>query len=66
MSVADRNRHSFADELADTGVLRPAARVAVAGELVIVLTYCAGSDEEARLMKPTVIVVDEQNRPLAK
>ncbi len=42
----------------------PAARLAVPGDLVIVISYCAVSDEEARSMKPTVVQVDEANRPL--
>ncbi len=42
----------------------PAARLAVAGDTVIVLTYCTVADDEARAMKPTVIHVDGKNRPI--
>ncbi len=41
----------------------PAARLGVAGDRVIVLTYCSVSDEEARAMKPTIVHVDDDNRP---
>jgi aspartate 1-decarboxylase len=44
----------------------PAARLGNPGDLVIVLSYCAVSAEEARTMKPTVVAVDQQNRPLGK
>ena len=40
----------------------PAARLGVAGDKVIVLTYCAVSDEEARSHATKVVHVDEQNR----
>ena len=40
----------------------PAARLGVQGDLVIVLSYCAVSDEEARTIKPKVVHVDGQNR----
>ena len=39
-----------------------AARLAVPGDLVIVLTYCSMSDEEARSYRPKVVQVDERNR----
>ena len=42
----------------------PAARLAVPGDLVIVLTYAAVDDDEARAMRPRVIQVDAQNRML--
>lgn len=41
----------------------PAARLGMAGDPVIILTYCQLSDEEARRHKPTVILVDAKNRP---
>lgn len=41
----------------------PAARLAVPGDEVVVLTYVSVSDEEARAMQPIVVLVDEQNRP---
>jgi aspartate 1-decarboxylase len=40
----------------------PAARLGVAGDLVIVLTYCAVPDDEAREFHPKVIRVTAQNR----
>ena len=42
----------------------PAARLGVAGDPVIILSYCAVSEEEARSLRPKVILVDEQNRLL--
>ncbi len=42
----------------------PAARLGAVGDKVIVLSYCAVSDEEARQLKPTVVHVDEKNRPV--
>jgi aspartate 1-decarboxylase len=42
----------------------PAARLAVPGDLVIVLTYVAVSEEEARAINPKVIHVDARNRPI--
>jgi aspartate 1-decarboxylase len=42
----------------------PAARLGAAGDLVIVLSYCAVSEEEARSIRPKVVRVDAQNRPL--
>lgn len=42
----------------------PAARLAVAGDLVVVLAYAAVSEEEARAIKPKVVRVDQRNRPL--
>ena len=40
----------------------PAARLAVPGDRVIIITYCVASDEEARVLKPNVVLVDEKNR----
>jgi aspartate 1-decarboxylase len=42
----------------------PAARLGAVGDKVIVLSYCAVSDEEARQLKPTVVHVDAKNRPV--
>ncbi|MFH1267170.1 MAG: aspartate 1-decarboxylase [Planctomycetota bacterium] len=42
----------------------PAARLGVPGDRVIVLSYCAVSEEEARLHRPKVVKVDDQNRLL--
>jgi len=44
----------------------PAARLGVAGDLVIVLCYCAVSEEEARSIRPKVVRVDAKNRPLGE
>ena len=44
----------------------PAARLGAVGDLVIVLSYCAVSPQEARSMKPVVVRVDQQNRPLGR
>lgn len=38
-----------------------AARLAVAGDTVIILTYCHVEDEEARNFKPTLVYVDANN-----
>jgi aspartate 1-decarboxylase len=40
----------------------PAARLGAAGDQVIVLSYCAVPEEEARSHTPSVVHVDEQNR----
>ncbi|MGD0516460.1 MAG: aspartate 1-decarboxylase [Thermoguttaceae bacterium] len=40
----------------------PAARLGSPGDIVIVLAYCAVSDEEARKIKPIVVRVDAKNR----
>jgi aspartate 1-decarboxylase len=42
----------------------PAARLGLPGDLVIVLSYCAVADEEARAVRPKVVRVDAKNRPL--
>lgn len=42
----------------------PAARLGVPGDRVIVLSYCAVSDEDARSHRPKVVRVDNQNRLL--
>ena len=41
----------------------PAARLGATGDQVVILSYCACSEEEARALRPTVILVDEHNRP---
>jgi aspartate 1-decarboxylase len=41
----------------------PAARLGMPGDTVTVLTYCDMSEEEARSLKPKVILVDANNRP---
>jgi len=40
----------------------PAARLGMAGDLVVILTYCAVPDDQARKFTPRVIKVDEKNR----
>ena len=40
----------------------PAARLGLPGDRVIVLTYCAVDDDEARGFQPKVVKVDERNR----
>jgi aspartate 1-decarboxylase len=40
----------------------PAARLGIAGDKIIVLSYCAVSEEEARGLEPLVVRVDGQNR----
>ena len=44
----------------------PAARLGVCGDVVVILSYCACSDEEARRLRPVVVHVDEKNRQVAK
>lgn len=41
----------------------PAARLGVAGDPVIIITYCDVEDADARRHQPKVIHVDPQNRP---
>jgi len=40
----------------------PAARLAVPGDIIIVISYCAVADEQARDLKAKVIHVDGKNR----
>jgi aspartate 1-decarboxylase len=40
----------------------PAARGACVGDKVIILSYAILDDKDAKIMKPKVITVDEQNR----
>ena len=44
----------------------PAARMAVRGDPVVILSYSAMSDEEAGAWKPIVVFVDKQNRQVEK
>lgn len=41
----------------------PAARLGHPGDPVIIVSYCSMSDADARVHKPTVVRVDEKNRP---
>jgi len=38
-----------------------AARLAIKGDLVIILSYCHVNDEEARNLKPSLVYVDGKN-----
>lgn len=40
----------------------PAARMGVPGDLVVIITYAACSEEEVRCHKPRVVKVDQRNR----
>jgi aspartate 1-decarboxylase len=40
-----------------------AARLVQAGDKIIVVSYAAYSDDEARKHRPTVVLLDEHNRP---
>lgn len=42
----------------------PAAREAVVGDQVIILTYCQMKDEKARSHKPKIVLVNERNQPV--
>lgn len=42
----------------------PAARTAQPGDLIILLAFCAVSEEEACRLKPRIVYVDAQNRPI--
>lgn len=44
----------------------PAARLAAVGDKVIIISYGHYSDEEAKLLQPVVVFVDEKNRPARK
>jgi aspartate 1-decarboxylase len=44
----------------------PAARMAVRGDQVVILSYGAMAEEEARACKPIVVFVDKQNRQVKK
>lgn len=44
----------------------PAARLAVAGDKVIILTYAVVDDAEAARFQPRVLKMDDNNRPAAR
>ena len=44
----------------------PAARLGVRGDKVVVLAYGAASAEEAASLRPIIVHVNENNRPIAK
>jgi len=41
----------------------PAARLGMAGDKVIIISYCQVSDQEAKDLKAKVVFVDDENRP---
>jgi len=41
-----------------------AARAASVGDLVIIISYAIVGDDEARSIKPKIVFVDDENRPL--
>jgi aspartate 1-decarboxylase len=43
-----------------------AARKGAVGDKVIIISYASMTDEEARLYKPTVILLDEKNQIVSK
>jgi aspartate 1-decarboxylase len=43
----------------------PAARLGAVGDKVVIISYCTAADDEARQMKPTVILVDAKNRKIS-
>ena len=46
------------------GLNGAAARLAEPGDLVIIISYAAYSEDEVRRHRPTVVVVDADNRPV--
>ncbi len=42
-----------------------AARLGQTGDIIIVIAYGLCSDDEARALRPRVVLVDENNRPIA-
>ena len=44
----------------------PAARLAAVGDQVIIISYGNYDDAEARALKPIVVFLDENNRPVKK
>ncbi len=44
----------------------PAARLGVGGDRVVILSYCTVSEEEARTLRPLVVFVDGENRPVGR
>jgi len=44
------------------GLNGAAARLVAKGDIVIILSYCQVSDDEAVAMRPTVVYVDRENR----
>ena len=44
----------------------PAARLGTKGDRVIILAYCVVDDADAARHRPTILLVDRQNRPRRK
>ena len=44
----------------------PAARLGAKGDRVIILAYCTVDDADAARHRPTIVLVDRQNRPQSK
>ena len=44
----------------------PAARLGAKGDRVIILAYCVVDDADAARHRPTIVLVDRQNRPQSK
>ena len=44
----------------------PAARLGAKGDRVIILAYCTVADADAARHRPTIVLVDRQNRPQSK
>lgn len=44
------------------GINGAAARLAMQGDLVIIVSYCHVPEKEARAVNPTIVRVDDQNR----
>jgi len=43
----------------------PSARLAVAGDTILVLSYCLLDEQEASGYRPKIVKVDRNNRPLS-
>jgi aspartate 1-decarboxylase len=43
----------------------PAARLGMRGDKVVIISYCAVDDAEARKLKPIVVHVDDANRQVS-
>ena len=41
----------------------PAARMALPGDIVVIITYCSVDEKEIKNFKPKVVFVDKKNRP---
>lgn len=67
LSTGERIETYVIEAPAGSGEIRlngPAARTAVAGDLVIVVSYAEYDEAEARTHEPVIVRVDEDNRPL--